>query len=36
MMVPAMMMNHSDAELILLESLVGRLPPFYGQGFSSY
>jgi hypothetical protein len=30
MMVPADMMNHSDSELILLESLVGRLPPFYG------
>ncbi len=36
MMVPATVMNHSDAELILLESLVGRLPPFYGKGFSSY
>lgn len=31
MMVPAEVMNHTDSELILLESLVGRLPPFYGQ-----
>jgi hypothetical protein len=30
MMVPADVINHSDDELILLESLVGRLPPFYG------
>ena len=30
MMVPAEVINHSDAELILLESLVGRLPPFDG------
>lgn len=30
MMVPADVINHSDSELILLESLVGRLPPFYG------
>lgn len=36
MMVPATVMNHSDTELILLESLVGRLPPFYGQFNSSY
>src|SRR5260221_2187199 len=25
--------NHTDAELILLEGLVGRQPPFIGQGF---
>jgi hypothetical protein len=25
------MINHSDAELILLESLLGRVPPFYGK-----
>jgi hypothetical protein len=31
MMVPAEVVNHSDSELILLESLVGRLPPFYGK-----
>jgi hypothetical protein len=30
MMAPADVINHSDSELILLESLVGRLPPFYG------
>jgi hypothetical protein len=30
MMVPADVINHSDSELVLLESLVGRLPPFYG------
>ena len=36
MMVPASVINHSDAELTLLESLVGRLPPFYGQVFKSY
>jgi len=32
MMAPASVINHSDAELILLENLVGRWPPFYGQG----
>jgi len=32
MMAPATVINHSDAELILLENLVGRWPPFYGQG----
>lgn len=31
MMVPADVINHTDAELTLLESLVGRVPPFYGQ-----
>lgn len=31
MMAPASVINHSDAELVLLESLVGRVPPFYGQ-----
>lgn len=29
-MVPAEVINHSDAELTLLEALVGRLPPFDG------
>lgn len=29
--VPAPMFNHTDAELIMLESLVGRYPPFYGS-----
>ncbi|MCX7149825.1 MAG: hypothetical protein NTY05_10525 [Rhodocyclales bacterium] len=36
MMVPAGVINHGDAELELLESLVGRLPPFYGQGGPRY
>jgi hypothetical protein len=36
MMVPAGVINHSDDELNLLESLVGRLPPFYGQGGTKY
>jgi hypothetical protein len=31
MMVTAPIINHTDAELILLENLVGRWPPFYGQ-----
>ena len=36
MMVPASVINHSDDELILLERLVGRLPPFYGQFYNPY
>jgi hypothetical protein len=36
MMVPAGVINHSDDELKLLESLVGRRPPFYGQGGPRY
>lgn len=37
MMAPATMVNHTDAELILLENLVGRWPPFYGKpGASGY
>lgn len=36
MMVPAKVKNHSDAELILLESLVGRRPPFYGMDYAEY
>lgn len=32
----APMMNHSDAELTLLESLVGREPPFAGKGLGGY
>lgn len=31
MMVPAAVINHTDAELELLESLVGRRPPFWGS-----
>lgn len=30
-MVTAPVINHSDAELLLLENLVGRWPPFHGQ-----
>ena len=32
MMAPAAEINHTDAELIMLENSVGRWPPFYGQG----
>ena len=32
MMVSAPVINHTDAELVLLESLVGRRPPFDGAG----
>ncbi len=32
MMAPAAVINHTDAELIMLENSVGRWPPFYGQG----
>ncbi len=32
MMAPATVINHTDAELILLENSVGRWPPFYGGG----
>jgi hypothetical protein len=28
--------NHTDAELIMLEELVGRLPPFYGKAGNTY
>lgn len=36
MMVPAGVNNHTDDELTLLESLVGRQPPFLGKGGASY
>jgi hypothetical protein len=36
MVMPAPVLNHTDAELILLESLVGRQPPFIGMGFRPY
>jgi hypothetical protein len=36
MMAPATVINHTDAELIMLENAVGRWPPFYGQGGKSY
>jgi hypothetical protein len=32
MIEPAPVVNHSDAELIMLEALVGRKPPFVGSG----
>lgn len=32
----ARVINHTDDELILLEGLVGRLPPFYGKGYKAY
>jgi hypothetical protein len=32
MIEPAPVLNHSDAELIMLEALVGREPPFVGTG----
>ncbi len=32
----APMINHTDAELVLLENLVGRWPPFYGKGGPVY
>ena len=36
MMPKAAVVNHTDAELILLESLVGREPPFVGKGYKAY
>lgn len=33
---PAPMLNHRDYELTLLESAVGRLPPFAGSGHAGY
>ena len=34
---PATVINHTDAELILLENSVGRWPPFYGKpGYPGY
>jgi hypothetical protein len=36
MVMPAPVINHTDAELILLESLVGRQPPFIGTGVRPY
>jgi len=34
MIMTAPVVNHSDAELILLEGLVGREPPFVGTGYA--
>lgn len=36
MVMPAPMVNHTDAELEMLEALVGREPAFKGQGFPRY
>ena len=36
MMPKAPIINHTDAELILLESLAGRKPPFVGKGYKPY
>jgi len=36
MMVAAPVINHTDAELVMLENLVGRWPPFYGKSSESY
>jgi hypothetical protein len=36
MLMSAPVINHTDAELILLESLVGRRPPFIGRGFRPF
>jgi hypothetical protein len=36
MIETAPVINHSDAELIMLEALVGRKPPFVGAGGSIY
>jgi hypothetical protein len=36
MMVPAGVVNHTDIELELLESLVDRVPPFYGTSDRKY
>jgi hypothetical protein len=33
---PAPVINHADMELVLIESLVGRQPPFLGGGFQGY
>lgn len=32
-MNPARVINHTDAELTMLEALCGRRPPFYGQNY---
>lgn len=36
MMANAAVINHTDAELILLENLTGRWPSFYGSSYSVY
>jgi hypothetical protein len=36
MLMAAPVQNHTDDELIMLEALVGRRPPFVGQGYTPY
>jgi hypothetical protein len=36
MIMRAPVVNHTDVELVFLESLVGRQPPFVGKGFQPY
>lgn len=36
MMAQAPVINHTDAELVMLESLVGRKPPFVGKYYPPY
>jgi hypothetical protein len=36
MLMRAPVVNHTDAELTMLESLVGRKPPFEGKGYEAY
>ncbi len=36
MMMQAPVVNHTDAELEMLEALVGRTPPFVGKGYKPY
>lgn len=36
MILRAPVVNHTDAELVFLESLAGREPPFVGKGFQPY
>ena len=36
MIMPAPVVNHTDAELVFLETLVGREPPFVGKGLRPY
>jgi hypothetical protein len=36
MIMKAPVVNHTDAELILLEDLVGRRPPFFGKSYGGY
>jgi hypothetical protein len=36
MILRAPVVNHTDAELVFLESLAGREPPFVGKGYAPY